>query len=135
MANKKVYGFGENKSKIEVATKEEVQNKLDKTGLKGEETLNFEGKSILHLMQTSKMKIDGAVQIVDGSENLIMAQDSTGDIIIKGRNGVNFTGSHVPYYNGIPLAVDNDKQNKILSGTSEPATSLGSNGDIYIMYE
>lgn len=33
------------------------------------------------------------------------------------------------------VSLNNNKQNKILSGTSEPNNNLGSDGDIYIQYE
>ncbi len=31
--------------------------------------------------------------------------------------------------------IDNKKQSKVLSGTSEPLDSLGEDGDIYLQYE
>lgn len=73
----------------------------------------------------TQINVNGTTyNIKDASAMSLVTSPTNNDVLI-----VNSSGQAVD--SGVALS---SKQNTVLSGTSEPSSSLGSNGDIYIKY-
>ena len=73
----------------------------------------------------TQINVNGTTyNIKDASAMSLVSSPTNNDVLI-----VNSSGQAVD--SGVALS---SKQNVVLSGTTEPASSLGSDGDIYILY-
>lgn len=73
----------------------------------------------------TQINVNGTTyDIKDSNAMSLVSQSTNGDVLTVDANGQAVDS-------GVALS---SKQNVVLSGTTEPASSLGSDGDIYILY-